>query len=249
MYAKHVSDQSVFSSNACTQGLRTGVQRLHASTGPHQHASTVHLPNTGPDNGKRKRSSVDPTAVSDKHEVICSAAKKRHAAEAAEAAVSTRGSKAAKAAKANTKSQGHKKQTAKTVTAVTTEPAAQQQVRTFFNNVVYIVLIVCLLSWFEAERICYYSFAKCNGSPQFTVMGWFCQERSPTDSLVGEHELPLDSVVEPPVTSLCMESSWVYLCVWRLVVKKSAYAQPHARSMMSLNTGCCETLILVVVKS
>jgi hypothetical protein len=34
----------------------------------------------------------------------------------------------------------------------TTEAAPQQPVRTFFNLVVYIVLIVCLLSWFEAER-------------------------------------------------------------------------------------------------
>ena len=45
-----------------------------------------------------------------------------------------------------------------------------------------------------------------------------------------------------------MGSSWVGLCVWRLVAK-SDYAQPYDRDSLSLNIGCCETLILVVVKS
>lgn len=196
VYANHVSDKAVFSSNACTQGARNGV--------PRQQPSAVHRSNTRPANAKRKLACVVGTGEDVPQGVMTAAAKKRHdeSAAAASDTMTTRagGAKATKAAKAPPKPDP-KKPAATKLKAATTEAARQQQVRTFFNNVVHIVLQECLLSWFEAERINYYSFANCDGPPQFTVMGWFCQERSPADSEVGEHELPLDSDVEPPVIS------------------------------------------------
>ena len=73
VYANHVSDKTVLSTNSCTQGSRNGV--------PSRHASTVHLPNTEPAKTKRKLMSEPSTTEGGPEGNICVAAKKRHEAD------------------------------------------------------------------------------------------------------------------------------------------------------------------------